>query len=465
MFSLFKINDPYRLIAIVILAFAIKLPYMLGGCDYPEMYRWLLIGEAVGSTTMYLGVFDSMAPLASFVYWFIVLLFGKSTLALHVLGVGLLVVQAVIFNNLTIRNKVFEQNTYLPAFTYLIIASSHYSLSVFSPVQIGMTFILLAFGQLLSHVEFRAKRDEQIMSIGLLIGLASMFYLRLIIFLPIIIIILLVFTSTLSRRYIIITLSTLIPLFIAMAYYWIIQGSIGYFLVNFINPEFDLDFSVYADIISNYILLGPLLLFWTMGFITMPKQRRLNNYQNRLAQLFFVSGILSLSIISLANTNVSTVMVILLPISAFFASHLFFLIKKPLTDLGVSLAFIGITLFIAFDTEFNISGLLPKVYTSKTIAADVAELIKEKRIWVIGDDIELYNQAKIGTSFYNYALSKPVLDNLEYYDNLVLVANSVNHFKPEVILDYNFQMKKIMKKVPALAEEYNQVRPFVWVRK
>ena len=201
MLRFFKINDPYRLIAIFLIAFAIKIPFFINDCAYFEMQHWLIIGEAMKSGHMYVDIFDSLAPLAASTYWLLVLVFGKSTLMFHILGTFLLVIQAVIFNNLTISNKVYEQNTYLPAFVYLILASSHYALSVFSPVQIGMTFILLTFSKLLSHVEFRAKRDEQIMSIGLLIGIAVLFYLPFIIFLPIVLIILLVFTNTLKRRY------------------------------------------------------------------------------------------------------------------------------------------------------------------------------------------------------------------------------------------------------------------------
>ena len=128
---------------------------------------------------MYKGIFDPLGPLSTTVYAIVVWLFGKSILALQILGTTLMIIQAIIFNTLTIRNKVYEQNTYLPAFAYLIISATHYSLTVFSPIQLGMTFILLAFSELLSHVEFRAKRDEQIMSIGLMVGLASLFYLPL----------------------------------------------------------------------------------------------------------------------------------------------------------------------------------------------------------------------------------------------------------------------------------------------
>ena len=71
------------------------------------MQHWLIIGEAMKTGHMYVDIFDSLAPLSATTYWLIVLIFGKSTLVLHILGTLLMVVQAIIFNNLTISNKVY----------------------------------------------------------------------------------------------------------------------------------------------------------------------------------------------------------------------------------------------------------------------------------------------------------------------------------------------------------------------
>ena len=269
------------------------------------MQEWLLIGESLQNKSMYQDVFDSTAPLAAFTYWLIVVVAGKSVTALHILGSLLLVVQAVIFNTLTIKNKVYEQNTYLPAFAFLIIASTHYSFSVFSPVQLGITFVLLAFSQLLSHVEFRAKRDEQIMSIGLLIGISGLFYLPLILFLPIVVLILLIFTNTLSRRYFILIISGMTPVIISICYYWVTQNSIGFYYSNFLDHELSFSFDSYRSIWVNYPLLLPIVFFWVLGLVTLPQQRRLNNYQNRLAQLFFAIGVLTIGIIGFGSFSIS----------------------------------------------------------------------------------------------------------------------------------------------------------------
>jgi uncharacterized protein DUF6427 len=464
LFKFFKINDPYRLIAIFFIAFAIKIPFLISSSGYFEMYHWLIIGEAMQSGHMYAQIFDSLAPLSATTYWLVVAMFGKSVLALHILGTLLLIVQVVIFNNLTIQNKVYEQNTYLPAFVFLMLSSSHYSLSVFSPAQLGITFILLAFSKLLAHVEFRAKRDEQIMSIGLLLGMAVLFYLPYIIFLVIVLIILLVFTNTLKRRYAILIISALIPLLITYAYYWLANGEAGYFAVNFVAPSLTVDFSFLAHFWHNIGLFLPLLVFWFLGLITMPKQRRLNNYQNRLAQLFFLTGLLSVLIMVYKDTGVDTAIMLLVPVAAYFTSHLAFLIKRPMLDVMISILFVSLVLFINYDSEFGFFGLTNNIEQEVKVDNELISLVKDKKIMVLGDKPQIYKYGSLATPFYNWSLSRPVIENLEYYDNIVLIKESVDKFQPQIIIDYEQNWRKIMQHIPEFKNQYKLVRPFVWQR-
>jgi len=462
--SFFKINDPYRLIAIFLIAFAIKIPFLINSCSYFEMHHWLIIGEAMRSNHMYEQIFDTLAPFSASVYWFVESIFGRSVVALHLLGTLLVVVQAVIFNNLTIENKVYEKNSYLPAFAYIILSSVHYSQTVFSPAQLGLTFILLAFGKLLSHVEFRAKREEQIMSIGLLIGIATLFYLPYILFLPIFLILLLIYTNTIRRRFFLLIISTFILPIIVFAYYALALSKPGYVSMILSKAITVFDFSIFANVWHSIFLLLPILLAWVLGFITMPKQRRLNNYQNRLAQLFFLTGLLSISIIIFHNTGIDVVLILFIPIAAFFVTHLFLLIKKPLTDLGVTLLFLMIVLVTNYDSEFGFLGIVNRIEPEIKIDTELVDFVKGKRIMVLGDKPQLYKYGSLGTPFYEWSLAKPIVNNLNFYDNLVFINESIKRYQPQLIIDYELRWGKITNHIPKLKKEYKQVKPFVWIR-
>ena len=99
------------------------------------------------------------------------------------------------------RAKVYENNSYLPALIYVLFTSSHPALFTLSPALMGLTLVLLGLGNMLRHVEFRAKKDIQIIMIGLYFGMSSLFYFPYIVFIPISVMLLLIFTSTIGRRY------------------------------------------------------------------------------------------------------------------------------------------------------------------------------------------------------------------------------------------------------------------------
>lgn len=428
------------------------------------MHHWLIIGQAMEAGHMYEQIFDSLAPFAATSYWFVEAIFGKSVLALQILGTLLLVVQAIIFNNLTINNKVYEQNSYLAAFSFTILSSVHYSLTVFSPAQLGMTFILLAFSKLLAHVEFRAKRDEQIMSIGLLLGISVLFYLPYILYLIVVLIILILFTNTLKRRYFILIISAIVPSLLAFIYYWLVLDEVGFIMTNFIAPSLSWNLSMFGIIWHNISLYLPLLLVWLLGLITMPKQRRLNNYQTRLTQLFFISGILSLSVLAFNASGIETGLIILVPVAAFFATHMFYLIRKPLKDISVSIVFVSAILLTSYDSEFSFWGVTDKIESSAVVEKELITLLQDKKLMVLGEKPQLYQYGELATPFYNWELAKPIVDNMGYYDNLVFIEESINLYQPEIVIDYELKWGMISTKIPILKDEYKQVKPFVWIR-
>jgi hypothetical protein len=303
------------------------------------------------------------------------------------------------------------------------------------------------------------------MSIGLLVGMAALFFLPLILFLPIILLILLIFTNTLSRRYAILIISAAMPFAVALAYYWVLHGETVFFYSHFILPTFDLGLDLLLFSRESLVVYLPLLLLFIAGYVTMPKQRRLNNYQNRLAQLFFITAILLLGIPFVAKLKHYALALIYLPVLTFIATHLFYLIRRPVTDLLVSLLFLGTVLFMSYQVEFKITGWPLKTHQTAAATPELIDLIEGKKIWVLGRHQELYTYGSIGTTFFDWQLSRPYLDNLNYYDNLVFIQESIDLYQPDIILDYEFRWRQIVKHIPTLENNYEKVRPFVWQRK
>jgi hypothetical protein len=252
---------------------------------------------------------------------------------------------------------------------------------------------------------------------------------------------------------------------VALAYYWVLHGETAYFFSHFLKPSFAAGFSMIAFNTVSLIIYLPLLVLYIAGYVTMPQQRRLNNYQNRLAQLFFVTSLLLLSIPLLARVDLNSAVLLYLPALSFITTHLFYLVRRPLTDFIISILFIVSILFMSYQAEFMLTRWPERVNRRATVNPELAKIISGKRIWVLGEHKELYTYGSLGTTFFDWPMSKPYLENLNYYDNLVFINGSIDHFKPEIIIDYEFLWRPIVDHIPSLEEQYEPVRPFVWQRK
>ncbi|MCF6351539.1 MAG: hypothetical protein L3J06_00870 [Cyclobacteriaceae bacterium] len=464
MLSYFKLNDPFRLLPVLVLVFLIKIPAFLNPVYHPEITHWFTIGEAMqGGNSMYIDIWDGMAPFSAVIYMVVTWLFGKSILSILILGTVLTYFQAIIINNFSIKAKLFENNTYLPALIYILLTSTHPAFFTLSPSLMGLTMILLGLGKLLSHVEFRAKKDLHIIMIGLFFGSAPLFYLPLILIIPISLVLLMLFSNTVLKRYLLLLFTSLIPLSISFYYYWIISDQPVYFINNFLLINYFDEYYSSIGWSQGLINIGVGLFFIVLALLSFGKQRRLNNYQIRVVQLFFVLGLLLMLIMLLEKPITSYSLVIFMPIATFFTVHLISLFKKKFFSLILSLTLFTLPTLLLWSISQH---LLPEgnPAPSNTILDKYSNVVKGKKIMVLGSAKDLYINAKLAGPFYDWGLSQSFFEALDYYDNLVYLQKHFEKSNPGIIIDLENNWPKILKRLPAVAAKYRQAQINVWVR-
>jgi len=461
--SYFKLNDPFRLVPLFVLVFLLKLPTFLSPVAYPDVYHWFTIGEAMqANNSMYIDIWDGLAPFSATIYMVITWLFARSILSLMLLGALLTFFQAIIINNFSIQAKLFENNTYLPSLVYILITSSHPAFFTLSPSLMGLTFILLGLGKLLSHVEFRAKQDLHIILIGLYFGFAPLFYLPFVIIIPIGLVLLALFSNTVLRRYLLLIITSITPLIIAFFYYWLINDHPVYFIRNFLLIGYYDSYYLPVTWANGSIILGFGAFFMIIGVLSFGKQRRLTNYQYRIAQLFFVLGALLLFILLLEKPTTQYSLVIFIPVIVIFIVHLISLVRNIFfSSLLASLLFLGPPLLLwlishQYITDTSTTPDTPKIANYKTI-------VKNKNIMVLGSAKDLYNEARLAGPFYDWGLSKSFFYKLDYYDNLVFLKAHFDKSRPEIIIDLENNWPSISKRLPSISKQYHQIKPNVWV--
>ena len=133
--SLFRLNDPYRLVLVLVALIGLRIPFFLEDLvPTVTVFRWMLIGEQLsGGDVLYRDVYDHIGPLAGWFFQGMDILFGRSFNASMVVASVLVFFQSVIFNNLLLSSKAYNEATYLPAYCYILFTALHFDFLTLSP--------------------------------------------------------------------------------------------------------------------------------------------------------------------------------------------------------------------------------------------------------------------------------------------------------------------------------------------
>lgn len=394
-----------------------------------------------------------MGPLSSWTYGLIASLFGRSQLTYELLSLFVVFFQCFLFNRLLLRNKAYNENTYVPGLIYAILISYFFDFFTLSPVLIGITFILLALDHIFAHIEVRANKDEKILNIGMYFGLASLFYLPFIVFLPATLLMFIFFTGTVLRRYILILFGYMLP-FLLIGCYFLIVGRLNDLIYNFLFSAL-FDKIWYVPLLSTIIIFSIPLIYLIISWVTIAQRARMTNYQSRLSQSMLIWFLFSLLFIIISDVHTPYLYQIMVPVLGYYLSHYFLLFKRKfLAEISFTILFISMVL-INYGTYFDFFFTSKHIdVSSYTIGQSVEKPMEEKSILVLGEDLTPYYKNQMATPFLSWKLSKRVFSNLEYYDNLTVILAGFKGNMPAVIIDEENILPDVFEKIPYLKERY-----------
>lgn len=459
MLSFFRINDPYRIIVIFLFLVVLRLPVLTSTdmLTIPEL-RYMVVGEKLAEgAVLYVGVWDSLSPLSAWVFWLIDELFGRSQSTYHTIATLLVFVQVVRFNRLMLSNKAYNENTYIPGLIYALLGSLFFDFFTLSPALIGMTFILMALDRVFSQIEIRAKRDEPIFYTGLFLGLATLCHLPYCVFLIAILLMLLLFSATVSRRYMLVIFGFFLPIVLLWVYYYLIDGTKdlshnwwqGYFRSKVLYTDIPslLTLSAFP---TGYLLIG---LWRIIGW------GRFTNFQTRLIQAMICWILFSVIYLLITNALQPSSLFVLVPGWAFFVSHFLLLIRRRWIAEIVFLLLITTVVYLNLGSFYD--ARLPSRLVDKDSMAPATrpeDQLQGKKILVMGNEVQCYQYNTLATPYFNWDLAKDLFDNLEFYDNLSHLYWHLKNDPPEVIVDMEGKWPSLEDKIPYLKKHYRQGR-------
>lgn len=425
------------------------------GLTVPELDH-MLVGEKLSNgASLYDEVWENIAPLSAGVYMIIDYLFGRSQQAYYWIALFIVFFQCYLFNRLLLNNKAFNENTYVPGLIYGLLMTYFFDFLTLTPTLMSQTFILLALNNIFNHIEFRAKRDEKILNIGIYLGLAALFYLPNMIFAISTLIIFAFFTGTVARRYLLMIFGITLPLAIS-AIYFLITDRLSEFIYSFINPFIALNKQVYFGWLDSIILFGLPLMLLLASFLRMTQRARFTNYQTRLIQAMFVWLVFAGLYILISNRYTPNIFVVGVSGLAFYFSHFLLLIRRKLVSEVVFGVFLIGVVSIVLGGHLGFYSPDELVNKEKYLITGEEKSLEGKKVLVLGEDLKTYVNCKPATPFLDWQMSRRLFMNLEYYDNQTIIYQGLINDPPEVIIDPNRVIPEIFNHMPGLASKYRK---------
>ncbi len=112
----------------------------------------------------------------------------------------LVLLNAVLFNQLILMNNALKESNYTPGIVFILLMSSFQEAFIYSGILLGLASLILALYLILGHVKQRAS-EENIFFTGLFLGLAGIAFKPFALFSICLLIIYFLYTRTIVRRY------------------------------------------------------------------------------------------------------------------------------------------------------------------------------------------------------------------------------------------------------------------------
>ena len=461
MLNYFRINDPNRLIAIILLLLFVRVPFYIFGDVLSEGdIRLFALGEKVATGKwLYTDILTTEPVLSGLFYGAIHVVVGKSLVIYHIIAFLLVIFQVYLFNRLVIDNRASLSQTYYPGLFYGLFISLFPASFTLHPTLIALTFVLIAMNFQFNHLEFRAKRDEKIIVIGIFLSIASLFLSAGILYLLTAYIVFILFTNTLYRRYLLLLFGFILP-YILIGGLYILRGSSNQYYSSLFSV-FDTSFSAP---VSFWILLLIPVLFLIRAIPNSFLSRRFTNYQASLNQAMLLWLITSVVVMWFGRSEPKQLFLLVVPASALYFTHLFISMRSRLKGFAFMIFFVVILLSSTLDwlRPPFVENLFEK---SKQIQKVPNSAYLDKSILVLDKGFEKYRGATHSTPFFDWSLSSTYFDGEPTYENISIVSRGFLEDPPEIIIDVNNQFGKYVSRIPRLRQLYIQNSNGTWTKK
>lgn len=396
---------------------------------------------------MYSETFDYTGPIAALVYKWLDVIFGRSLLLHTIMSTIVIIVQAGIFNGLLLKNKAYDESSYLPAFLYVLLAVAVPDFMALSPQLMSLTFILLTLGNVLRRIDNQVT-DELFLNSGIFLGIATMLYLPAVVFFLVFLFSFILFSTAIIRRLLLYIFGFLsIFCLCALYYYWF--DSLTSFLNSFLLEGLVMDIETILKLDQLLMISSAIILIFFISIVKTWQEVRLNNFQQKVQQVLWLMFFGGIGVLMLSNEKVGHELFFFIPIVSYFWTHYFILIRRRIFRLVMPF--------------FLIFGLQTFTVFSYQVLAD--ELIIERKgdpregVMVLGEDLASYVNQEMNTPCFQQQLCEQAFQEIDYYTYAGVIYKILKKADPSYLDDNLGIMNQLQFRYPFLEEEYRKTDP------
>lgn len=453
MLSYFRINDPYRLLGLLILLVCMALPLLiqLPPVTFPVLKASIVGEKTADGFSLYTSIIDFTAPFTGWFEALFNLVFGKSLLARYIIGVLFVFLQAVYLAVIFINKKVFPESSFVPPLIYVVLFLFSFDALPVSAELLGLFFLLLALDNIFNELEFRAEGSHLVLKTGFFIGIASLFSFSNIVYLAGSFVILLLFSRSTPQKLLLLVTAFVIPHILLFAAFAINDHSAALWSYFYLpNLSFD---NVYY--LSGAALLGYSVvpgIFFILSLFVINRESRFTKYQSQILQAMFFWTVFAVLQIFYSREIRPQSFITLIPSLSFFFSHLFLTIRRrKIAEMLFLLFFAGI-LTVSFYERYSIN----ETKYDNLVVGNTKLPATGRSVVVLDNNLAYYRQSRMATPFLNWQLCSHIFREPDYYENVLMVYRGFSADPPDVIIDPDNLMRPFLDRIPVLRKQYRK---------
>ena len=417
---------------------------------FPWEIKNYLIGQKLNQGfRLYKDIRDNSGPFATGFYQFLDLLAVPLSYNPYI-AFGLISFQAYIFHQTITTFDLMPKLGGLAFCTYLLLFHLCTEFKVPDPALIGLTFLLLAWKEIIQQQKTLLVNDR-VFLVGIYLATATLFFPAYFWLLPWAIVSLLFFSGISIRQIILIIIGYLIVLTITSIVFSF-RGNLSDLIQVFQNSAFEFQLISAEEAKKVVLFYSPAIVFGLFGLYKVVGNPKIRAHAQKAQQTTLIWLFFSLIAVTNFPAYHRINFVFLLPPFAYLGINLFYLIKKNWQRELILWTLVG-------------SVVLTYQLDEPNIAKPRRLSINQEKLLILGPEMEEYLYNQMAGPFVNWELAKPLLSQLNTYKNVIIVQEYFNKDQPTYIYDSEGYFSKIGQHLPSLTQQYELVSPKLYKKK